>query len=113
MPRAAAPESEVLRRGQSGLQGIEMAEEGQAPAMVLRLLGDRRTGPEKLAPDGTQQPRHQAQQARLAAAVGTAQQEHAAGSEVEIEMLEDEPLAPPAEQVAAGEGGGGEVLGHG
>ena len=28
-------------------------------------------------------------------------------------MAEDKPLAPPAEEVAAGEGGGGEVLGHG
>ena len=38
--------------------------------------------------------------------LGPAQQEHAAGGEVEIEMTEDKPLAAPAEELAAGEGAG-------
>src|SRR5471032_3497074 len=62
---------EVFQRRKIILQGIEMADEDETPRILLALGADRAPAPAQLPCARRKQAAHDAQQARLAAAVGS------------------------------------------
>src|SRR5450432_2880784 len=80
------PEGNRFERGQHGLHRVLMADEMQPRPMRGWVPRDWRAVPGEGAGFGGQQPGHQAQQARLAAAVGAAEDEGCARFEAEIEV---------------------------
>src|ERR1017187_1162036 len=87
---------EVFQRREIVLQGIEMADEDEIPRILLALGTDRPPGPAQLPRVRRKQAAHDAQQARLAAAVGPGHAQQLAATEPEAEVAEQPPLASRA-----------------
>ncbi len=106
--RAAAhpgPECQRLGHGQRRLQRIGMTDEMKPRAVPRRVLGNRLAVPRELSFRGRRQPRHEAQEARLAASVGAGKDKRAGWRHGKVESRKHHPLAAPASQAAAGETG--------
>src|SRR5882672_11131877 len=80
-----------------------MADEVEPCAMRRAVLRNRLAGPAERAGERRQQTRHDAQEARLAAPVGTAENQAGARLQGEAEAPEDQALAAPAGQRMSGE----------
>ena len=97
----AGPEGERLADRQHALQRVVMADEMESPAMRRRVVGDRDALPGDDTRLGPREPGQEAQEARLAAAVGAGQHESAVGRERKGKPGEDQPLASPAGDIRA------------
>src|SRR5207248_3187363 len=82
--------------------GVVVANEMPPLAMRRRIGGDRRTVPFEPPGDRRQQPGHDAQEARLAAAVGTGEDERIARRQREGEAGENGAVAAAAGELKPG-----------
>ena len=79
---------QVFQRREIVLQGIEMADEDEIPRILLAFGADRPPAPAQLPRAWRKQAAHNAQQARLAAAVGSSHAQQLAATETEAQFAE-------------------------
>src|SRR5437899_1395611 len=82
-PGIGEPEAEIFADGEGELHRILVTEIGDALPVPLGIVADRRLAPAEPSRRRRRQPGHDPEQARLAAAVGAADDERAAGFEPE------------------------------
>ena len=99
----AGPERDVLRHGQQRLHGVEVADVTERAVPRLAVVAHLPPAPGERSRGPRREPGEQAQEARLAAAVGAAQHQRAALADAEVETGEHQPLAALASQSVAGQ----------